>query len=1064
MNCKKNKFNWDKKPEKKGLNIFVINIFVLFLFSLILTPTNVFAEDINITACGELGTEGATYVLQNDIFGAGQNPCFPISANNITLDCNGHSITNVQTGISISSKNNINIQNCNITANNNSSSSITCSSSSHNTIAHSNLFVPDAYSIAIDFDSCSDTNITDSNIIALGYTNYGITFDSSSNNNITDSNIVGDYWGISLESSSYNNISNSTITSQGNIALYLSSSSNGNTISDSNIVGKGYAISLESSSDNNISNSTLSSSNADALHLSGSSNRNNIINSNMDSNYYAISLNNSSDNNIINFILTSSYNDALFIYNLSNGNNIRDSNIITFGDSSSAIYLYSSSDNNIIGSQLLAYGNSAFSSYFEQSNNNLFKDCNLWSTGDHVDTAVFKDSNSNLIQDSNISMDANSGTVVYFAENSSDNIIINSNIDGNGTGGYIFSVWFDSSNRNLIQDSNLSIDANTGSVVIFESNSSDNNIIGSQLLADGNFVFSAHFDDSARNLIQDSNLSLTGNSGNIVVDFVSSLENILLNNTLSLTNDGGIIYFEDSNRNHIERNNLIAADQSIQEMPLVDLDESSQDNLFCLNSFSKVQDINNLYVDDNGSNDYNGICDGKNQGNIWGNISDLNISGTESSTLTDYYIGSFGPDYPYNPTTSNGKVQGDVIDFAPLIPSSLDSDGDGLPNYNDNCPFVSNPDQNDSDGDGVGDVCDNCLLISNPDQADGDDDNMGNACDNCPTVSNPDQADGDSDGVGNVCDNCPLISNPDQADSDSDGVGNVCDSSGTSSSDGRRHHFTTTTNTSSTSTPKITLKNNLSGAIISNNSIYLDFNYLGSTGVTCSVQLNNEEPIIITDGNKVRGDVNFTLTDIPDGIHTITIEAKTKAGTITKEVIENVMVDTTAPTTTVDAPHTITEPTIVNIVPTDNVSGVKEIYYCIYNKDKETGCTPQLAQAIDNKLSVPITQEGTWLIKYYTIDNAGNKEQEKTQIITYSSLEAGEEEPQEPIEIIQEPQEPIEPIEPVHEKKFSWTPVLVVCGVVIILVILYFTVINKPKNPKLDKPKKQGKEKTLAKL
>jgi|ADurb_Met_02_Slu_FD_contig_121_39678_length_3329_multi_8_in_0_out_0_1 hypothetical protein len=57
-----------------------------------------------------------------------------------------------------------------------------------------------------------------------------------------------------------------------------------------------------------------------------------------------------------------------------------------------------------------------------------------------------------------------------------------------------------------------------------------------------------------------------------------------------------------------------------------------------------------------------------------------------------------------------------------------DSDGDGLFDYEDNCPFVPNPDQADSDGDGVGDACDNCPDIPNPDQADRDRDGKGDAC------------------------------------------------------------------------------------------------------------------------------------------------------------------------------------------------------------------------------------------------------------------------------------------------------------------------------------------------
>jgi len=43
-----------------------------------------------------------------------------------------------------------------------------------------------------------------------------------------------------------------------------------------------------------------------------------------------------------------------------------------------------------------------------------------------------------------------------------------------------------------------------------------------------------------------------------------------------------------------------------------------------------------------------------------------------------------------------------------------DSDLDLIPNENDNCPLISNPNQQDSDEDGVGDVCDNCPTINNP--------------------------------------------------------------------------------------------------------------------------------------------------------------------------------------------------------------------------------------------------------------------------------------------------------------------------------------------------------------
>lgn len=64
-----------------------------------------------------------------------------------------------------------------------------------------------------------------------------------------------------------------------------------------------------------------------------------------------------------------------------------------------------------------------------------------------------------------------------------------------------------------------------------------------------------------------------------------------------------------------------------------------------------------------------------------------------------------------------------------------DTDGDGVPDINDNCPLVYNLDQADMDQDGVGDVCDNCPTITNVDQADSDHDGIGDACDTVPAES-----------------------------------------------------------------------------------------------------------------------------------------------------------------------------------------------------------------------------------------------------------------------------------------------------------------------------------------
>ncbi|MBI4848034.1 MAG: thrombospondin type 3 repeat-containing protein, partial [Nitrospirae bacterium] len=142
---------------------------------------------------------------------------------------------------------------------------------------------------------------------------------------------------------------------------------------------------------------------------------------------------------------------------------------------------------------------------------------------------------------------------------------------------------------------------------------------------------------------------------------------------------------------------------------------------------------------------------------------------------------------------------------------AIDTDNDGVADYQDNCPSVSNTEQTDSNNNGIGDVCENVVIDTDgdgvPDNQDGcpndssktnpgicgcgiadtDSDNDGTAdCnDQCPVDTNKivpgtcgcgmADTDSDNDAIADCIDNCPLISNPNQADSDSDGKGDACD-------------------------------------------------------------------------------------------------------------------------------------------------------------------------------------------------------------------------------------------------------------------------------------------------
>jgi len=70
----------------------------------------------------------------------------------------------------------------------------------------------------------------------------------------------------------------------------------------------------------------------------------------------------------------------------------------------------------------------------------------------------------------------------------------------------------------------------------------------------------------------------------------------------------------------------------------------------------------------------------------------------------------------------------------------------------------------DIDNDDVPDINDNCVSVFNPDQQDINNNNRGDVCD-----------DFDQDGIANINDNCPDNPNRDQNDKDGDGLGDVCD-------------------------------------------------------------------------------------------------------------------------------------------------------------------------------------------------------------------------------------------------------------------------------------------------
>lgn len=209
---------------------------------------NIFIGTSNVTCGDALNESNVVYTLNASQSSVGT--CFNVSAQNITINCNGYALTGDNTSNSYgvySNQFNTTIKNCSFS---NFSTGIYFNGATNGTINYTNVSTsyPQTGSrgFGIEFENTNDTVIFQSVAIATGGSGVGIYLGSSANNTILysvgNATNYGTYFGAL---SNHNFIANCNMS--GIFGLYLTTSSN-STISDSIFTGSNIGISIDTNS------------------------------------------------------------------------------------------------------------------------------------------------------------------------------------------------------------------------------------------------------------------------------------------------------------------------------------------------------------------------------------------------------------------------------------------------------------------------------------------------------------------------------------------------------------------------------------------------------------------------------------------------------------------------------------------------------------------------------------------------------------------------------------------------------------------------------------------------
>ncbi|MFA6489964.1 MAG: right-handed parallel beta-helix repeat-containing protein [Candidatus Micrarchaeia archaeon] len=471
--------------------------------------------------------------------------CFTLNADNITLDCNGYTISitggTAAPSIDVNAVNTT-IRNCVVrdtSATNVAMGAIRLRSNADSTkVLNTTVFSAGHYSLYVQSQG---NNFTDDNFTTTTQNAYGAYFSSSSNNVLTNvlfnktatANTYSLYWyygdantftnvtvdssntrATAIYSASLYGVTNSNFTDSHFIAynqwaVGLQGGSTGNRFSNADVSATSttaaYGFYIDFSPSNTIVNSNVNVSGVGIYVLSSSGDtrmENLTITTNASSGIYVQSTTGTSDANIINNVTVTALNYPLSFYQGSNNNVVENSTFLSTANNaffSNAATAGNSFVNNTFRSRLS--GGNSFAFYFTASS-----------------------SSNNIIRNNNITSPTYYG--VYFAgTGSSNNVIDSNNITAVGTAGYGVTFAAASSNSNNITNNNIS--AMGYGVQVY---GDYNNIMGNNISAVtiGIYLPYSTYANVSNNYVRTNSTA----GANAIIYMTSSDSNYVSNNTL----------------------------------------------------------------------------------------------------------------------------------------------------------------------------------------------------------------------------------------------------------------------------------------------------------------------------------------------------------------------------------------------------------------------------------------------------------------------------------------------------------------------------------------------------